>query len=405
MADFTKHTKYTVADIENYLQQKTSNAERHALEKAALADPFLADALEGFEIADLAKAKNCINTTCQLINAASQKNTTTEHQFTIKDIEQYFAGTLSNTQKHALEKAALADPFLADAMEGFEMANMQTAKNYIANTTQQIQNKEKATAKVITMPTFKKQWLSVAAAIIIMLGAGSTIWWVNKKSANSINENFAKVTEPVNNNNATITEQQKENSTTTIQAPSTKQTTKDIALADVTKKDKATLADKDLSSAAITSPSQGAAALHNEDVITKSDVGVPPSLNVKESAAMVAHNNDAKQMQTKKLAAPTTTDISATTNEALNKGITPVGGWNAFNNYILHNKATWNIQAANTENIEVYFIVNKNGMPEEITTNAKNTTTINRVKELLNNGLKWMITNEAENKVTLKLAL
>ncbi|HLY68187.1 MAG TPA: carboxypeptidase-like regulatory domain-containing protein [Puia sp.] len=40
---------YTAADIQNYVSGKLSVAEMHAIEKAALDDPFLADAIEGME--------------------------------------------------------------------------------------------------------------------------------------------------------------------------------------------------------------------------------------------------------------------------------------------------------------------------------------------------------------------
>ena len=39
--------------------------------------------------------------------------------YTARDIEQYLAGNLSPLQMHAMEKAALDDPFLAEAMEGY----------------------------------------------------------------------------------------------------------------------------------------------------------------------------------------------------------------------------------------------------------------------------------------------
>src|SRR5690349_15886246 len=42
--------KATADDIEKYRKGKLSPAERHALEKEALSDPFLADALEGSEL-------------------------------------------------------------------------------------------------------------------------------------------------------------------------------------------------------------------------------------------------------------------------------------------------------------------------------------------------------------------
>ena len=40
--------------------------------------------------------------------------------YTAGDIEQYLAGNLLPMQMHAMEKAALDDPFLAEAMEGYQ---------------------------------------------------------------------------------------------------------------------------------------------------------------------------------------------------------------------------------------------------------------------------------------------
>ena len=51
------NTPYTLLDIEQYLQGKLSPAEMHALEKAAVQDPFLADAIEGYQSADLQQTK------------------------------------------------------------------------------------------------------------------------------------------------------------------------------------------------------------------------------------------------------------------------------------------------------------------------------------------------------------
>jgi len=38
--------------------------------------------------------------------------------YTAEDIQQYFAGKLTPAAMHAMEKAALDDPFLEGAMEG-----------------------------------------------------------------------------------------------------------------------------------------------------------------------------------------------------------------------------------------------------------------------------------------------
>jgi hypothetical protein len=48
MKEVTKHIIYNAGDIHQYLTGKLSVAEMHAIEKAALTDPLLAEAIEGF---------------------------------------------------------------------------------------------------------------------------------------------------------------------------------------------------------------------------------------------------------------------------------------------------------------------------------------------------------------------
>jgi hypothetical protein len=50
MSDHKEHiSHYTAADLQRYVQGKLSAREMHAMEKAALDDPFLADAMEGMQ--------------------------------------------------------------------------------------------------------------------------------------------------------------------------------------------------------------------------------------------------------------------------------------------------------------------------------------------------------------------
>ena len=44
--------------------------------------------------------------------------------FTADDIEKYHKGVLSAKEMHDLEKAAMDDPFLADALEGYAVAGV-----------------------------------------------------------------------------------------------------------------------------------------------------------------------------------------------------------------------------------------------------------------------------------------
>ncbi|HPH25121.1 MAG TPA: hypothetical protein PLW32_14630, partial [Chitinophagaceae bacterium] len=115
MANNNEHINYSKADIEKYLQGKMNAAEMYALEKAALQDPFLADAIEGFEIANMQQAKEAIADTNFLIQTSTQPSSNTS-TFTINDFEKYFTHQLSNTERHTIEKAALTDPLVNDAM-------------------------------------------------------------------------------------------------------------------------------------------------------------------------------------------------------------------------------------------------------------------------------------------------
>ena len=56
MAEQNAHINYSVEDIERYLKGKMSAKEMHDMEKAALQDSFLADAIEGFINASFEKS-------------------------------------------------------------------------------------------------------------------------------------------------------------------------------------------------------------------------------------------------------------------------------------------------------------------------------------------------------------
>ena len=50
MSEHNEHiTHYSAADIRRYVQGNMSARDMHAIEKAALDDPFLADAIEGMQ--------------------------------------------------------------------------------------------------------------------------------------------------------------------------------------------------------------------------------------------------------------------------------------------------------------------------------------------------------------------
>jgi len=95
--------------------------------------------------------------------------------YSAADIEKYHKGLLSNREMHELEKAALEDPFLADALEGYTvpgvhiMADMADLKKRLADRTEEEQT------KVIPLGGTRKTgfpWFRAAAAVVILGGVG-----------------------------------------------------------------------------------------------------------------------------------------------------------------------------------------------------------------------------------------
>ena len=92
-----------------------------------------------------------------------------------EDIEQYFSGKLLPEQMHAMEKAALDDPFLAEAMEGYEEMKKETWDKELDELREKFAAKETTTKIVVLKQPFK--WWKAAAAILI-IGSGIRLAYI-----------------------------------------------------------------------------------------------------------------------------------------------------------------------------------------------------------------------------------
>ena len=109
--------------------------------------------------------------------------------FTAADIERYHSGQMSEQERHALEKAALDDPFLADALEGY--AYTTTAAEDLRKIQERLQEKKKEQPKVIPLFSRRTQWMRIAAAVVVIAGAG----WLAVTMLNPDNQQLAKTPE------------------------------------------------------------------------------------------------------------------------------------------------------------------------------------------------------------------
>ncbi len=111
--------------------------------------------------------------------------------YSAADIEKYHKGLLSSKEMHELEKAALDDPFLADALEGYATAGVNAAAD-IDELKERLSEKTEG-AKVIAMPVKRQMafvWWRIAAVIILIAGVGLLIYqFAFNKSSEPIAQN------------------------------------------------------------------------------------------------------------------------------------------------------------------------------------------------------------------------
>lgn len=104
-------------------------------------------------------------------------------QFTAEDIERYHSGQMSEQEMHQLEKAALDDAFLADALEGYAFTSTAQAD------LQEIQSRlnEKLEEKKVIPITGRFLWLKIAASVLVIITAG----WLLYQATNGADKDIA----------------------------------------------------------------------------------------------------------------------------------------------------------------------------------------------------------------------
>ena len=96
--------------------------------------------------------------------------------FTAEDIRRYHEGKLTPGQMHELEKAALEDPFLADALEGYVVDEVRVPAD-IDELKKRLQERvEDKKIIPITRASAPTRWLKVAAMIVAVAGTGLIVY-------------------------------------------------------------------------------------------------------------------------------------------------------------------------------------------------------------------------------------
>jgi hypothetical protein len=119
------------------------------------------------------------------------ENSKYNKEFTAQDIERYYTGQMSSLEMHQLEKAAMEDPFLADALEGYSYTNTPVEDSKYLQA--QLQSKIGG-SKIIPLRSFStNRLLRIAALFILLAGCG---WAVYQFGFNTKNNDIAVVKKP-----------------------------------------------------------------------------------------------------------------------------------------------------------------------------------------------------------------
>ena len=406
--------------------------------------------------------------------------------YTFEDIQRYLQREMSAAEMHAIEKAALQDPFLADAIEGYNEADFTITKQHLNEINTTLSGKKEKT-KVVAFKN-RTRWLSVAALVIIIVGITALSMYLLRNLNN--NQQLAQLkNEPVRNetsndsatNNINVLPEKndtaksiaadknfvkpllssslslkKRNKTIPVKATESKETT---AVASITAaapqqyKDEVNSLSNPLNKDEDSVPK----------IITKRISGVniepttfagkvmdeknqPVANAIVESAdktitVLTNNKGDFSLFKSDTILAATASNIGYITNNSLlkpgnnnvitlkqnnsalndvvvvgygslkknketNSGPQPVGGWQSFNNYVIK-KLNIDSAKANYVNsndlVEIEFLINRDGLPHNFKIlkpldDEKNSKAI----EILKSGPKWMNTSKNKKaKVTI----
>jgi hypothetical protein len=105
-------------------------------------------------------------------------------KYNAADFARYHSGTMPPNEMHAIEKAALEDPFLADALDGY--AYSADTKKEIDEIKLRLNEKRKQKKEFSLLSFSQNTWWKIAAMVLLIAGGGYLFFFMNAKKENSL---------------------------------------------------------------------------------------------------------------------------------------------------------------------------------------------------------------------------
>ena len=107
--------------------------------------------------------------------------------YSYTDIEKYWKGQLSASEMHAMEKAALDDPFLAEAIEGYQPAAME-GRPFTAEMEELEQRLVNRVPLTKVVPIRNNNWWKIAAVVFLAVAG---VWLYTAQNSHRIEKDIA----------------------------------------------------------------------------------------------------------------------------------------------------------------------------------------------------------------------
>ncbi len=114
--------------------------------------------------------------------------------YSAADIQRYLNGQMTAAEKHAMEKAALEDDFLAEALEGYWETSGKSVTSDMAELEKRLQ--QRSEAAIVPLYQNRRLWWAVAAAVMLIAGTTTTWYLFNQQPTQDIAQKTKEITIP-----------------------------------------------------------------------------------------------------------------------------------------------------------------------------------------------------------------
>jgi hypothetical protein len=336
----------------------------------------------------------------------------THINYSAEDIERYLKGKMSAKEMHDMEKAALQDPFLADAIEGFVNSSFEESRKHLDEITAVLQTKKDET-KVVPLPLKSFYWWRIAAIVILVAGIGTVSWYIigsnnaaDKNEITQVKENKSKAADTVPN---------KELKNETVKIDSSKtlvaQNGEPRSLQKQKRKNEHMRKPEEATTYALTK-TQPSAKKIRDTIIADSFVeeNNDAAANISSLSKPLSYDTLRVQETDKKTPSDVSITSYATRKQAkrnLSDSAYPYGGWKLFQEYVY--KKSGKILDTSSENkitgnVQIEFSIDENGVPYNFTVlKTLDDETASKVIEIIREGPQWIVTSKnKKGKVTIQ---